>query len=102
MAYWMYAIDSAGNTIELKGDSGGMSTAHKVSQDGRRFEERKDYAEPEVGYCMQVGSHYARSYSAQDWWMTTPVTEIVSRSVLEDGRTEVVFKTKNSTYKWRG
>jgi hypothetical protein len=102
MSYWMYAIDELGRVIELKGDSGTMSIALKVSEDGRSFIDQKDHAEPEVGHCMQVGSHYARSYSAQDWWMTTPVTEIVSKSKLKDGRTEVVFKTKNSTYLWRG
>jgi hypothetical protein len=32
--------------------------------------------------------------------MTTAVTEIVSRKEEEDGTVTVVFKTKNSTYKW--
>jgi hypothetical protein len=49
---------------------------------------------------MQVGTPYARSFSSRDWWMTTPVTEIVSREEEQDGTVTVVFKTKNSTYKW--
>lgn len=48
-----------------------------------------------VGYCVQCGSHYARSYSQQDWWMTTPVTEIL---FVNEDKTEVKFKTRNSYY----
>jgi hypothetical protein len=100
MAYWMYALRENGSYIEGKGDAGPMSAAHKVSKDGKSFVGVKYNAEPEVGCCMQVGTPFARSFSSQDWWMTTPVTEIVSRDVAEDGTVTVVFKTKNSTYKW--
>ena len=102
MAYWMYALREDGSVINHKGDSGPMSIAHQVDLENNKFTGFvKERAEPEVGCCMQVGSHYSRSYEAQDWWMTTPVTEIVSRDVEEDGTVTVVFKTKNSTYKWR-
>jgi len=50
---------------------------------------------PKIGCSVRVGSLTARSYCAQDWWMTTEVTEI-----LEDTEDKVKFKTKNSTYIW--
>jgi hypothetical protein len=102
MSYWMYALREDGSVIEHKGDSGPISAAHEVDALTNKFTGVvKQQAEPEVGCCMQVGSFYARSYSAQDWWMTTPVTEIVSRIALPDSSLVVIFKTKNSTYKWR-
>jgi hypothetical protein len=101
MAYWMYALQEDGSYIEGKGDSGPMSVALQTDLTTNKFTGFVKYnAEPEVGCCMKVGSPYSRSYSSQDWWMTTPVTEIVSREELEDGTVIVVFKTKNSTYKW--
>ena len=50
---------------------------------------------PMIGCLMKVGSSYARSYSLQDYWLTTPVTEI-----LEETEDYVRFKTKNSEYEW--
>ena len=55
---------------------------------------------------MIVGSPYARSYSAQDWWQTTIITEILEERT-EEGGIEYVrfrtgnFKTGNSEYEWR-
>ena len=94
--YWMYAINDEGKTLNHKGDSGSMSNAIKAAKGS--VEVLPD-SEPKVGYSMKVGSHYARSYSFQDWWMTTPVTEILSRTE-NNGVVEVIFKTRNSTYKW--
>ncbi len=37
-----------------------------------------------------------RTYSSQDYWTTTPVTEI-----LEDTNEFVRFKTRNSEYEWK-
>lgn len=51
---------------------------------------------PVVGCTMKVGSMFARTFQAQDWWRTSPITEI-----LEDTPNRVVFKTRNSTYEWR-
>jgi len=48
---------------------------------------------PHVGMALKVGTLTAGTYSRRDWWMTTPVTEIIS----EDDKT-VKFKTRNSTY----
>ena len=51
---------------------------------------------PTIGCSMLVGSMTARSYLAQDYWLTTVVTEI-----LEDTKDYVKFKTENSIYEWR-
>lgn len=56
---------------------------------------------PRVGCGVRVGSPYARSYSAQDWWQTSPITEILEESVDRDGYRIVRFKTRNSVYVWR-
>jgi hypothetical protein len=48
---------------------------------------------PMVGYRLLVGSPIARSYSFQDFWLTTPITEII----IEE-KDYVKFKTTNSTY----
>jgi len=100
MTYWMYALNEDGGVIGSKGDSGPMSNALQVDPLTKKLTGfTKSNSEPELGCCMQVGSYYSRSYSRQDWWMTTPVTEIVSR-IESEGKIEVVFKTRNSTYKW--
>lgn len=31
----------------------------------------------QIGMGCRVGSHYARSFSAQDWWLTTPIKEFL-------------------------
>jgi hypothetical protein len=58
---------------------------------------------PTVGCSLLVGSVTARSYSDQDYWLTTQVTEILEEKFTEDGYLELVkFKTKNSLYELRG
>ena len=74
------------------GDCGSMSKA--VWEDGDDVKEEDD-AKPRVGVGMVVGSWRARSFSNQDYWITTPVTEII-----EEDEKYVKFKTKNSTYEW--
>jgi len=49
---------------------------------------------PIVGCSLLVGSVTARSYSDQDYWLTTEITEI-----LEETEEYCLFKTLNSTYK---
>lgn len=85
--YWMY--DTRG-----RGDSGGLSCAIWKNDDGTIVYE--DNARPRIGVSMRVGSRYARTYSGQDFWTTTPVTEI-----LEESDQRVLFKTKNSIYEWK-
>jgi hypothetical protein len=50
--------------------------------------------EPIVGCSLLVGSVTARSYSQQDFWLTTEITEIIEKT--DD---HIIFKTLNSTYK---
>lgn len=75
------------------GDSGTMSQAIYRDASGQIVIEEN--ARPRVGVSMRVGSHYARSYSAQDWWQTTYIQEIISETPEQ-----VVFKTGNSVYTW--
>jgi hypothetical protein len=76
------------------GDSGGMSMALWLDDEGNLQYEKN--ARPRVGVAMRVGSIFARTMTAQDWWQTTPVSEI-----LDDRPGYVKFKTRNgSTYVW--
>jgi len=98
-----------------------MAKLIKIHQDGREeFKEQGARVEaiewnengsfkgiigdkPIVGCSLLVGSVTARSYSDQDYWLTTPVTEILEEKFTEDGYLELVkFKTKNSLYELRG
>lgn len=79
-----------------RGDSGPMSMAlwRADKPGGVDFE---DNARPRVGVAMRVGTMFARSYQAQDWWQTTPVVEII-----KDTPEEVVFRTRSgSEYTWK-
>ena len=81
------------------GDAGSM--CHKLRWDEDKEEGIElpcDY--PEVGWCLKVGTPYARTFGAQDWWRTSPITEILEETEEEDS-TRVVFKTGNSEYVWR-
>jgi len=83
-----------------KGDSGAMSQSISWNEDGT-FKEIVD-TKPVVGCSVRVGAITARSYSAQDWWMTTEVIEILEESNTEDYFYSR-FKTKNSIYEfWTG
>ena len=75
------------------GDSGSLSQAIAWNEGGSFKEVVSD--RPTVGCSMYVGSATARSYSNQDYWLTTAVTEI-----LEESENYVKFKTKNSVYEW--
>lgn len=55
---------------------------------------------PRVGCGVRVGSPYARTYSAQDWWQTSPVTEIIEEWDI-NGCRGMKFKTRNSVYIWK-
>jgi hypothetical protein len=85
------------------GDSGQMSVA--ITLNGGPCGEHlyEHGATPKVGALMQVGSLSARSYSAQDYWQTTPITEILEeRTDPEDPEfLWVRFKTGNSIYEWK-
>ena len=98
MAYWMY------RERDSSGDSGGMSMALVPTYDENGKVTDIEYihnARPQVGYVMRVGSILGRSYSAQDWWQTTAISEILEDTINEDGSEYVRFKTGNSIYEWR-
>lgn len=77
-------------TRDGAGDSGGMSLA--ITKEG----EILNNSRPIVGAAMRVGAAYARSYSMQDYWQTTPITNITL-----DTPEEVHFETGNSSYVWK-
>lgn len=60
--------------------------------------------EVRIGCGIRVGSLTARTYSAQDWWQCSGVSEILETSeVDENGEYEWIrFKTNKSTYKVEG
>lgn len=86
-------------TRDGAGDSGQMSLAIINAGAGRLVYEEN--GRPAVGAIMRVGSHFARSYSAQDYWQTTPITEILEERTEDDGAEYVRFKTGNSEYEWK-
>ncbi len=98
MAYSLY------RTRDGAGDSGLMSDAVTPiwDENGKLVDKIIEHnAHPKVGAAMVVGSPYARTYSAQDWWQTTPITEILEERIDEDGTEYVRFKTGNSEYEWK-
>ena len=86
-------------TRDGAGDSGTMSLALWLDEESENGVGREDNAEPRVGVAMRVGSAYGRSYSPQDWWQTTFITEILETRETPDGK-YVRFKTGNSEYEW--
>lgn len=79
------------------GDSGTRVEAIAWNDDGT-FKEVVDN-KPVIGCSILVGSVTARSYSNQDYWLTTPVTEIIKEEKDGDGKLKrVEFKTGNSEY----
>jgi len=101
MTYSLY------RTKDNAGDSGPMSVAIVPIYDADRIisVEEEVNARPRVGVAMRVGSMFARSYSHQDWWQTTIITEITDEweDTDETGNTAkcVRFKTGNSVYVWK-
>lgn len=92
-------------TRDGAGDSGGMSLAQIPTFDqdtGKMLDvEQIHNARPQLGASMRVGSIYARSFEAQDWWQTTLITDILEERTEEDGTEYVRFKTGNSEYEWK-
>lgn len=81
---------------DAAGDAGAMSERFRVN--GETLQSIGQ-GKPEIGYMLKVGSFHARMFG-QDWWRTSPVTEILSED-YNDERIKVTFKTGNSTYEWR-
>lgn len=74
-----------------KGDSGPML----ISIDPVTNEAVGKNGEIRIGCLVKCGSMLARSYTAQDWWLTSKVIQILK---VNKDRTEVKFRTLNSTY----
>lgn len=97
----MYAVNDDGSLNEYKGDSGSISDGYGVDENDVPQVIKVICKVPQVGVFMRVGSHMARSYSRQDYWTTTPITEILEDYIDDDERRCIKFKTKNSTYLWK-
>lgn len=87
MPYSLYRVSDGA------GDSGPMCNIFR-HVDG--ILETEQGVRPRLGWGVQVGSPYSRTFSAQDWWACTTVTEII-----EDTSTMMRFKTRNSEYVWK-
>lgn len=79
------------------GDSGPMCEI----LDSESYQPIKGETYPRVGCGIRVGSPYGRTYSAQDWWQTSPITEILEETINDQGYWTVKFKTRSSTYTWK-
>ena len=80
-----------------EGFHGSAATSIAWNEDGT-FKEEKP-GRPTVGESFKVGSVTAGTYSTRDWWMTTPITEILEEKEDEEGKLLYVkFKTENSVY----
>lgn len=75
------------------GDSGPRSEA--IKWDKKTKQPIVVSNRPTIGAIMVVGSINGRSYSNQDFWCTTIVTEI-----LEERDDYIRFMTENSEYEW--
>lgn len=79
-------------SIDGAGDSGPMLLA--VTYDSETSPPRIEYNVLRLGACVRVGSINGRSYSAQDWWQTTPVTEVLRTEQRKGGLYSLIeFKT---------
>ncbi len=79
------------------GDSGAMCEISRINPETNELE--RTHGIPQVGWAVRVGSITARTYSSQDWWQTTPITEILEERET-DGEHYIRFKTSNSIYEW--
>ena len=75
-----------------RGDSGPMC----LILDPKTGSVVPEVTRPMLGHAVRVGSFYGRSYSGQDWWQCTPITEI-----LEEREDYIKFRTTNSVYEWK-
>lgn len=81
------------------GDQGSRVEAIQWNEDGT-FKEVVDN-KPTVGCSFLVGSITARTYSDHDYWLTTPVTEILEEKFDKKDSGKLIyckFKTENSIY----
>lgn len=91
MTYGLYRIQPDDGA----GDAGPKCIFWKKDEDTDTWQP-VDQERPKVGCMVEVGSLIPRTFQQQDYWVTTPITEIL----FEFGPI-CVFKTKNSVYLWR-
>ena len=75
------------------GDAGPLLISHLYNAEADKSEHFQN--EIVMGCSVECGSISGRSYSAQDFWLTTPVTEILE---VNEDQSVVRFKTGNSVY----
>lgn len=86
---------SLSRELDRAGDSGPMLNAVWLD------ENEEVQTEPnvlEIGKACQCGSFLAGTYSTQDWWCTTPITEFLE---VDEENSIFKFKTGNSVYNLR-
>lgn len=104
----MDRVKISGSRFSLFRDRDGSGDSGQVlkSLDPQTGEQHGEIGEIVVGCCLECGSAYARTYENQDFWLTTPVTEIMEVLPQKDesGRefTIVKVQTKNSAYTIKG
>lgn len=74
-----------------RGDAGMMLQ----SLDPKTGEQVGENGDIIMGCAIQCGSFFAGTYSSQDWWLTTPVTEFIE---ISEDKSMVKFRTGNSIY----
>jgi hypothetical protein len=84
-------------------DSDGLGDSGPMCEilDEESYKPIPDVTYPRVGCGIRVGSPCGRTYSGQDWWQTSPITEILQESINDEGYWTVKFKTEHSTYTWK-
>lgn len=80
-----------------EGYSGSLVESIAWNEDGS-FKEVTG-SKPTVGESLKVGTVTAGMFTNRDFWLTTPITEIIKEEKNEEGKlTYVMFKTENSVY----
>lgn len=78
-------------------ESGGLSQAISWNED--KTQKAVEGYVPKIGCSILVGSVTARTYADRDYWLTTPVVEILEEIENEDTH-YIRFMTENSEYEW--
>ncbi len=85
-------------TRDGAGDSGPLTLINRINPETKKYESEMG-VRPRIGWAVQVGSIGGRTFVTQDYWQTTPVTEIIE-DVISDDKNFCRFKTGNSEYEW--
>lgn len=75
------------------GDAGPVLICYKI--ENGQMVDRQENGVLKVGYNVECGSITARTYSAQDYWLTTEITEFID---VDPEGNSCTFKTGNSVY----